>query len=127
MWSRLPRCGDPQPFHINEHKAKRSVFGELTASSAQIYAICTKLAHQSPNSMAVLAGLGVEQMNFPNPALVGDKLYMTSVCLEKRLSKSREGVGIIRTQAQLINQNEQTVMTLTASYMVATRGMLEAA
>ena len=118
---------DPQPFHINEQKAKRSVFGQLTASSAQIYAICTKLAHNSPNKLAVMAGLGVEQMNFPHPVVVGDSLHMTSVCLEKRLSKTREGVGIVRTQAEIINQDGKVVMVLTANYMVATKRMLEAA
>ena len=34
---------DPQPFHIDEQAAERSIFGGLTASSLHLFAICTRL------------------------------------------------------------------------------------
>ena len=49
---------DPQPFHVDPEAAARSLYGGLTASSLQLFAICTRLFFDHEARIAVLAMLG---------------------------------------------------------------------
>ncbi|WFU16326.1 MaoC/PaaZ C-terminal domain-containing protein [Bradyrhizobium sp. CB3481] len=52
---------DPQPFHIDEEAAARSVFAGLTASGAHTFAILISL------SLRVIAGPGWDELRLPIP------------------------------------------------------------
>ncbi len=59
---------DPQPFHINEEAAARSVFAGLTASAAHTFAILLSLLNKAqPYSLRTLAGLGWDELRLPIP------------------------------------------------------------
>ncbi|WP_244626824.1 MaoC/PaaZ C-terminal domain-containing protein [Bradyrhizobium ivorense] len=49
---------NPQPFHIDEQAAARSVFGGLTASSAHTFSILILLLTKTEPSLRILAALG---------------------------------------------------------------------
>ena len=51
---------DPQPFHIDPEAASQSIYGGLTASSLQLFAVCTRLFFDFDAQVAVLAMLGKE-------------------------------------------------------------------
>ena len=112
---------DPYPFHTDEDAARASIFGGLTASSVHLFAICTALFHRDPNPIAVLAMLGKDEMRFPNPARVGDRLSYETECIELRPSRSRPDRGIACLRDTLSNQDGEPVLTQTVTLMVSRR------
>jgi acyl dehydratase len=112
---------DPEPFHTDEGAASRSIFGGLTASSAHMFSVAYALSHEQSQRLAVLAALGIEEMEFPNPARPGDELMFECTILEKRESKSRPDRGIVRVRTVLLNQNRETVIDYKLKVMVARR------
>ncbi len=112
---------DPQPFHTDERKAEQSVFQGLTASGAHTFAISVLLRHQFEPKPAVLAGLGYDELRFPNPVRPGDRLSFRSECLEKRESRSKSDRGVIVFRGQVLNQDGQPVATMKSTIMVARR------
>ena len=115
------RRWDPQPFHTDEAKAEQSVFRGLTASGAHTFAISVLLRHQFETKSAVLAGLGYDELRFPNPVRPGDRLSFRSECLEKRESRSMPDRGVIVFRARVVNQDGHPVLTMKSTVMVAKR------
>lgn len=110
---------DPQPFHLCEDAAKKSVFGGLSACTAHIFAIQNILAHDHPKPLNVVAGLGMENFNLLLPVRPGDVLSYRATVLDKRVSSSKPDRGIIWLKSCLINQDGDSVIEQTAKIMVA--------
>ena len=112
---------DPQPFHIDEEVAKLSIFGGLTASSVHTIAVASYLVNTIKPKPAVLALLGVTDMEFPNPMRPGDKIILSSTVIEKRELKTRPDRGIIHSAIRVANQNDEPVATYILKHMVSRR------
>jgi len=112
---------DPQPFHIDGEMAAASVFGGLTASGAHIVALQLKLIHESDlgRNDAVLAGLGWDEVRFPEPVRPGDTLSLTIECIGKRISESKPDRGIVKNLVTLKNQKGETVLKSIHTILVA--------
>ena len=65
---------DPQPFHTDPVAAADSVFGGLVASSAHLFAICSRLFTDHEDRIQVIALLGKDRLRLPNPARAGSVL-----------------------------------------------------
>ncbi len=115
---------DPQPFHMDEQAAKESIYGGLTGSSIHMMAVLSKVISRNPVHYAVLANLST-QFTMPNPMRVGDTLYFSSHAYEKRLSKSRPGIGIVSFKTLVIDQNNNTVLNTTTTTMVSCRQIID--
>ena len=113
------RRWDPQPFHVDEAAARRSIYGGLTASSLHLFAICTRLFFDQPERMAVLAMLGKDEIRFPNPAHPGDELVYTTECVEKRASRSKADRGVVTLADVLATRAGTEVLTQRVTLMVA--------
>ena len=99
---------DPMPFHLDDDIAKLSPIGKLFASGIHSVAIGIRLSHtMMEKKLAVIAGLGWNDVRFPVPVCVGDVLRMKSEIIEKRESRSKLDRGIIVSLNQLINQNNE--------------------
>ncbi|MBR0712960.1 MaoC family dehydratase [Bradyrhizobium liaoningense] len=113
---------DPQPFHIDEEAAARSVFAGLTASGAHTFAILISLLSKTqPYSLRVLAGLGWDELRLPTPVRPGDELSLEVTVLEKRESKSSPDRGVMRNQIYLRNQKREIALQCVGSVLVARR------
>jgi len=112
---------NPQPFHIDEQAAARSVFGGLTASSAHTFSILISLLGKAQPSLHFLAGLGWDELRLPTPVRPGDELYLEATVLEKRESASNSDRGIVRTQIHLRNQKREIVLQCMSTVLVARR------
>jgi acyl dehydratase len=112
---------DPQPFHIDDDAAARSLYGGLTASSLHLFAICTRLFFDCEPRIAVLAMLGKDEVRFPAPARPGDELQYWTCCMERRTSRSRFDRGIITLADELRSAAGETVMTQRVTLLVARR------
>ena len=76
---------NPQPFHIDEQVAARSVFAGLTASSAHTFSILILLLTKTEPSLRILAGLGWDELRLPIPVRPGDELYLEDRSREARV------------------------------------------
>ncbi|MCZ6783101.1 MAG: MaoC family dehydratase [Proteobacteria bacterium] len=115
------RRWDPQPFHVDEEAARRSLYKGLTASSLHLFAICTRLFFDHPDRIAVLAMLGKDEIRFPHPARPGDELGYDTECIEARASRSKPDCGIVTLADTVENQRGETVLTQKVTLLVARR------
>lgn len=112
---------EPQPYHVDERAAEASLYGGLTVCSLHLFAICTRLFLQQDDPVAVTAMLGKDEVRFPRPARPGEELRYYTECVEKRLSRSRTGSGIVGLRDTLSNASGEIVLTQRVTLMVATR------
>ncbi len=66
----------------------------------------------------LVAQLGLGEIAFPHPLFAGDTLYTESVIVEKRLSTSRPGQGIVTIAHTGRNQDDTVVATATRTVLV---------
>lgn len=119
---------DPRPYHMDEQVAALTPFGGLTASSAHTLAISILLGCQFEREVALLAGLGWEEVIFPAPVRPGDRLVATFETIEKRESKSKPDRGIVCTRVTVTNQRGETVLSYKIKVIMArcpARGRIE--
>jgi acyl dehydratase len=106
---------DPQPFHVDEEKAKDSIFGGLAASgwhSASLY--MRMLVDGFLSKSASLGSPGLENLKWIKPVFPGDTLEARFTILEKKTSQSRPTMGIIKGHGEVVNQKGELVMTITS-------------
>jgi len=72
-------------------------------------------------SQNAVANLGWTDIELKHPVYVGDTLYAESACRDKRLSASREGMGIVTFYTRGLNQDGRTIVTWTRSVMIPQR------
>lgn len=106
---------DPMPFHIDESVAQQSPIGKLFASSIHTIALGVKLSHSiEPIDLAVIAGLGWQDVSFPHPVCAGDSLRVETEVVAKRESRSKADRGIMTSEVRIYNQDD----TLCASFKI---------
>jgi acyl dehydratase len=112
---------DPQFFHIDPMAADQSVFSGLVAAGTHLIAITVLqlVTHQS--KVAVLAGLGWDEVRFVGPARPGDILTLFRECIEIRPSTSKLDRGVVRNRLTLNNQNGQPLLIYADIILVAKR------
>src|SRR5512145_1240154 len=67
---------DPQPFHIDETIANASIFGGLIASSLHTISACTRVVVEAQGDLAIMSGLGIDEVKLFNPVKPGDVLLV---------------------------------------------------
>lgn len=113
---------DPQPFHLDDEAAQKSIFGRLVASGWHTAAITMRLITESEYKAAAgTVGLGFDQLRWPIPVFPGDELRIESEVLEVRPSNSRPGWGLLKMRTRTLNQHSQVVQELIANAMVPRR------
>jgi acyl dehydratase len=69
----------------------------------------------------IVANLGFSEIAFPRPLFHGDTLYAETVVTDKRLSRTREGEGIVTLSHVGRNQHGDIVATATRKTLVRTK------
>jgi acyl dehydratase len=106
---------DPQPIHTDPAYAATGPFGGLIASGWHTAGLLMRLiADHYLSRVASLASPGVDELRWPTPLRPGDRLRLRVTVLEVRPSRSKPDRGIVRTKAELLNQDDQTVLSLLA-------------
>ncbi|PCI62434.1 MAG: dehydratase [Kordiimonadales bacterium] len=114
---------DPQPFHLDDDAAEKSVFGALCASGWHTCAMMMRMLVDSltEQKMASLGSPGIDNISWRRPVFPGDILSVTSKLTEKRDSKSRPELGLAKSEFTVKNQKGETVMTMNSNMMIAKR------
>jgi acyl dehydratase len=112
---------DPQPFHLDDDAAQRSVFGRIAASGWYTASLSMRLLVEGEMTIAGgLIGLGGE-ITWPRPTYPGDTLRVETEVLAVRTSESKPGRGIVTVRNQTLNQHGEPVQTAVVKMLVPRR------
>jgi len=113
---------DPQPFHLDDEKARASIFGGLAASGWHTAAMTMRLLVESGLSPAGgIVGAGFDDFRWPRPVRPGDELHLHIEVLEVRPSKSRPNQGLIKVRTTTLNQEGEPVQVSVGNLIVPRR------
>ncbi len=105
--------GDFNPLHMDAVHAAAHPFGRRSAHGLLVLSIASGLCAQMPISRATssarLALLGVN-CKWVKPVYIGDTLQVTMTVVGKRDLRSRPGVGAIRFDRTVRNQDDTVVL-----------------
>lgn len=92
--------------------AKKSVFKSRVAHGPLIFAMAIGMVYITGiYGNSILAWLGLENMKLPLPVRMGDTIHVNAEVIEKRETKNPSR-GITKFRWEVINQKDETVMTL---------------
>lgn len=109
---------DPQSFHLDEAKARESLFKGLTASGWHTAAMTMRLFVDTLDFAEGAIGLGVDELRWPNAVRPGDVLRVETEIVDLRPSKSKPDYGIIRLRNVTTNQRGEIVQTMFANALI---------
>jgi acyl dehydratase len=113
---------DPQPFHTDEEAAKDSFLGRLVASGWHTCSLNMRLIAEGFLLDTLAMGApGIEEVKWLKPVLPGDVLRTKATVVEGRVSRSRPDLGLVRFRFDVLNQDDEAVMSQANWIMIATR------
>ena len=116
------RAYDPQPIHLDEEAAKRSIVGGLCASGFHSCAIQMRLlAEGLLNHWTSLGSPGIDEVKWTKPVRPGDTLTSRYTCTEKRALASRPEVGLAKITLEMLNGAGEVVQTWHSNQLVKVR------
>jgi acyl dehydratase len=103
---------DPQPFHLDDAAGEDSMLGGLAASGWHSCAIMMRMICDAYLVNSSSQGSpGLDEVKWLRPVYPGDHLRGQFTCLESRISGSRPDLGIVKVLYELLNQDDDLVMT----------------
>ncbi len=108
------------PVHFDSVYAAQTEWKRPLVDSTFTLALVTGLSVSDISMNAV--NLGWDKVRLPNPVFDGDTLYAQSEVLDKRESKSRPNMGIVRFKTTGLNQDGKMVIEFERTIMVYKRG-----
>jgi acyl dehydratase len=113
---------DPQPFHLDEEAAGRTIFQGLAASGWHTAAMTMRLLVESELRPAGgIVGAGFEEFRWPRPVRPGDELRVEAEILDVRPSRSRPDQGVVKLRTTTMNQDSVAVQVSVGSIVVPRR------
>jgi acyl dehydratase len=112
---------NPQALHLDGAWSAQQPFGQRLVNSLFTLSTLVGLSVAQLTQGTIVANLGFSDVVFPKPVYHGDTLYAETVVLEKRLSASRPGAGIVTFEHTARNQEGEVVAVAKRSTMVLTR------
>ena len=104
---------DPQDMHVDPEAAAQGRFGGLIASGWHTAAMMMRLfADNFLSKVASLASPGIDELRWLQPVRPGDTLRIRVTVLEATPSRSRADRGTVRTLVEVLNQQDEVVMSL---------------
>ena len=110
-----------QPLHINEDFAARTGFGRRIVNGLFTLGLAVGLTVSDLTEGTIVANLGYEAITHPHPLFHGDTLYVSSVVLEMRPSRTQPDRGIVKFHHTGRNQNGDVVIEVTRTVLFLRR------
>ncbi len=113
---------DPQSIHTDKENAERGPFNGLIASGWHTAGMMMALyAKHYLSEKSSLVSPGMEQVKWLVPVRPGDTLSVKVGVVSARRSNSRPDRGIVITDIEVINQNDETAMFMRATNLILCR------
>src|SRR2546425_987626 len=104
---------DPQPMHLDEEAAKRSIYGGLIASGWQTASLTTRMMCDSYLlDSSSLGSPGMKEVSWPRPVRPGDTLRLRMTVLETKPSTSKPDRGSVLHRWEVFNQAGEPVLRM---------------
>ena len=101
-----------QPLHMDEEFAKRSPFGQRIVNGIFTFGLAVGITVPDLTEGTIVANLGYEKVNHPNPVFAGDTLRVETEVLEKRPSSSKPDRGVVRLRHIGYKQSGEVVVEI---------------
>jgi acyl dehydratase len=102
---------DPQPMHLDEAFARKSLLGGLAASGWHTCSIMMRMIIDGFLHKAASMGAGgVDEVRWVKPIRPDDVLHVRHVITGVRASQTKPDRGFVNFHFQLMNQNNELVM-----------------
>ncbi|TAN49466.1 MAG: MaoC family dehydratase [Rhodospirillales bacterium] len=113
---------DPQSIHTDAAKANAGPFGGLIASGWHTASLMMNLyARYYLSECSSLASPGIDELRWMAPVRPQDHLSVRVSILEARVSGSKPDRGFVRTLIEVLNQNDDVVMSMKAMNLIRRR------
>jgi len=113
---------DPQPFHLDEEAAARSMFRTLTSSGWQTAGITMRLIVESGVLRETgIIGTGIDELRWLAPVKPGDTLRVRGEIVEKSPWPGSASRGTLRVKLATFTGEGVVVMTQIANLIVPQR------
>lgn len=113
---------DPQGIHTDPAAAASGPFKGLIASGWHTMALMMRiLVRYYLNEAASLASPGVDELRWLKPVRPGDVLSLRCTVMQARPSRSKPDRGLVHTAIEILNQNQETVATVTMMNLLRRR------
>jgi acyl dehydratase len=114
---------DPQPFHIDEAAAKKTIHGGLISSGWLTGIIMLSLMRKGFICEETSMGSpGHDELRWLKPVRPGDRLHGRVEVTDVKISKSRPEMGFVQNTATLTNQKGELVFSMKSAAIFKTRG-----
>jgi len=111
---------DPQPFHMDDEAAKKSMFGSLAASGWHTAALTMRLIAESVPLANGVIGAGTD-ITWPKPTRPGMALRVFSEITGITPSKSKADRGLATMKSETRDEQGEVVQILNARLIVFRR------
>jgi acyl dehydratase len=113
---------DPQPMHLNEEAASRSMLKGLSGSGWHLCSITMRMMFDGfIGRTASLGSPGVNELRWLAPLRPEDELVLDVEVTETRVSRSRPATGIVMFKAVVSNAAGQALCEMTSPIIVQRR------
>ncbi|MCW5874807.1 MAG: MaoC family dehydratase [Anaerolineales bacterium] len=110
-----------QPLHMDEEFAKRTAFGQRIVNGIFTFGVVVGITVAELTEGTIVANLGYEKVNHPNPVFAGDTIRVETEVLEKRPSASKPDRGVVRLRHTGYKQNDDVVVEIERAVMFLKR------
>lgn len=118
---------DPQPFHMDKVAAEEHMYGGLIASGWMVGTYTFRL-FMLTNPWAAEASLGspgLEELRWVRPVRPDDTIHVVVTITDSRPSGSRPDRGVVGFDWQVLDQNDEVVMTMRSIQLLRRRPVAE--
>lgn len=113
---------DPQPFHVDQDAAAKSIYGGVIASGWHTCSMIMRLMVDGfLRDAASMGSPGVDEVRWIKPVRGGDTLYVTTTATDKKPSSSKPDRGVVSTRWEAKNQHGEVVATVKGMGMFGRR------
>ena len=113
---------DPQPMHLDEEAAKKTMLGGLSASGWHSCAIVMRiLCDGFVLDSSSMGAPGIDEMKWLKPVRPDDALSVRLTVLDKREPKSRPDMGFVQVRCEMLNQHGEVVLDMSYPGMFGKR------
>jgi acyl dehydratase len=113
---------DPQPMHLDEEAASRSMLKGLSASGWHLCSIMMRMLYDGYiGRTASLGSPGVNELRWLAPLRPGDDITLDVEVAEARVSRSRPETGIVTFRSVVRNAAGQALCEMVSPIIVARR------
>lgn len=100
---------NPQPLHLDAEYAAGTEFGRIVVNGLYTFALMVGISVGDTTLGTLVANLGYDAVNMPNPVFVGDTIRVETKVAERRESKSRPTAGLVVFEHRAFNQRGELV------------------